>query len=102
MSQRDWWRAYWCKNSRTSGPVPKEYGLLAKVFCIVAENAGSNGTMADALGVVCQNFKQYQNLHVFVAHFINLVTQDALKELSRRLGKKGPVPGNLVVLLEPM
>lgn len=80
--------------------VLREYGALEKIFCVVAHNTSSNGTMADALEAVCPNFKQDQDLLGCVAHVINLVAWDELKAFSQRLGKDEPVPHDLSSILE--
>lgn len=80
--------------------VRPEFILLDKVFCVVADNVSSNGTMANALEDVFSKFKKEENLLGCVSHVINIIDWDRLKVFSERHGEVGHFPGNLDFLLE--
>lgn len=83
-------------------PVLEDFGLANKLFCVVADNASPNGTMADAIEKACPGFRRQEHLLGCVAHVINLVARDGLKAFSKKLGEDGPVPHDFNVLCEPI
>ena len=61
--------------------VLEEYSLTSKVFCITADNASSNKTMARHLEGFLPGFLENQNLLGCVAHVLNLGARAALQIL---------------------
>lgn len=66
-------------------PVLIEYGILYKVFCVVADNASPNGTRADALEAACPKPSKIKTsldgLHMLSTVLLETVSRLFLKDL---------------------
>ncbi len=59
----------------------EEFGLREKLFCITADNASSNRTMARAISNAIKSFSDSQHLLGCTGHVFNLAAQAGLKAI---------------------
>ena len=61
--------------------VLRSFGIEEKLFCVTADNASNNYTMAKCLEISLAQFQADQNLLGCIGHVINLSAKAALKVL---------------------
>lgn len=76
--------------------IINSYGIAPKLFCITADNASSNRTMARALQDKRSSYKSDQHLLRCVGHVVNLAAKAGLKAM----GPIVPAENPKLVLLE--
>ena len=59
--------------------IIEEYGVAGKLFCITAENASNNRTLARALEKRFGHYSASQNMLGCVGHVVNLAAKAAFK-----------------------
>ena len=70
--------------------VLRSFGIEEKLFCVTADNASNNYTMAKCLEISLAQFQADQNLLGCIGHVINLAAKAALK---LRLPQKNKIFG---------
>jgi hypothetical protein len=61
--------------------VLRSFGIEEKLFCVTADNASNNYTMAKCLEISLAQFQADQNLLGCIGHVINLAAKATLKVL---------------------
>lgn len=61
--------------------ILQSYGVEEKLFCVTADNASNNSTLAKELDSKLQNFLAKQNMLGCVGHVVNLAAKAGLKTL---------------------
>lgn len=70
--------------------IVNSYGIASKLFCITADNASSNGTMARALQNRLSSYKADQHLLGCVGHVLNLAAKAGLKAMGHTVLTENP------------
>lgn len=63
--------------------IIEEYGVARKLFCIPADNASNNRTLARALEKRFGHYSASQNMLGCVGHVVNLAAKAAFKAIGR-------------------
>lgn len=62
--------------------IIQDYEIAEKIFCITADNASNNRTMADQLQTLIQQFQTQHHLLSCFGHVINLAAKSGIRALS--------------------
>ena len=70
--------------------IINSYGIFSKFFCVTADNASSNKTMARALEDKLSSYKADQHLLGCVGHVLNLAAKAGLKAMGHIIPTENP------------